>query len=88
MKSFKYECCYFYIMKTDLKKIIYSMHPLERKVISNLIYANNAHELSKKSGLSEAEVRTGLEMLKGKEYVDVNETSSTQVVWISLVEVC
>jgi len=59
-------------MKEDLKKIIYSLHPLERKVLP-FVSSGNVAEISKKSGLSESEVTTGLQLLEAKKYVSIDK---------------
>ena len=55
-------------MNENLKKIIYKLHPLERKILP-LIELKEINKISKKSSLTEGEVLTGINMLKEKGYV-------------------
>ena len=64
---------------TDLKKIIYSLHPLERKVLP-LISLGEISKICEKLGLSEAEVTTGVQLLEQKKYVSVSKFDVKKVV--------
>ena len=58
-------------MKSKFEKIIYSMHPLEQKVLkfANL---NSIDEIAVKSKLTPAEITTGLGLLEQKKLVTIN----------------
>ncbi len=51
----------------QLKKIIYSLHPLERKVLLHL-GLQKLDEIAKAAKLSEAEAKTGVELLEGRDF--------------------
>ncbi len=50
-------------MKPNLKKIIYSMHPLQRKIIP-YVSLGNIEDIVKKTGLEESIVKTGVQLLE------------------------
>ena len=54
------------------------LHPIERKILSALSSKENVelHELSASSGLSLDQVRRGIEWLKAKQLIEVEETDS------------
>ena len=59
-------------MSKDFKKIIYSLHPLERKVLP-FVEFKSIDKISKESSLCEAEVTTGLQLLEQKGYVKLEQ---------------
>ena len=63
----------------DLKKIIYSLHPLERKVLP-LVHLGKISEISQKLGLSDTESTTGIQLLEQKEYVSVTKFDIKKIV--------
>ena len=63
----------------DLKKIIYSLHPLERKVLP-LVHLGKISEISQKLGLSDTESITGIQLLEQKEYVSVTKFDIKKIV--------
>lgn len=66
-------------MGKNFKEIIYSMHPLERKVLP-LIEYKIVSLISEKSGLSEAEVITGVQMLEAKGYLNIDRSEKSYIV--------
>ncbi len=65
-------------MNEDLKKIIYKLHPLERKVLP-YIKLRDINEISKKSSLSEGEVSTAISMLQEKKYLIVEKLEQNYI---------
>lgn len=64
---------------TDLKKIIYSLHPLERKVLP-LISIGDISQICEKLGLNIAEVTTGVQLLEQKGYVSISKFEEKKIV--------
>lgn len=56
-------------MSQDYKKIVYSLHPLERKVLPLILDSKEISVIAKKAGLSEAETVTAVQLLEQKDYV-------------------
>lgn len=57
-------------MNKDLKKIVYMLHPLERKVLP-YVNEGSLNSISGNARLIEAEVVTGLQLLESKGYVKI-----------------
>lgn len=66
-------------MSFDVKKIIYSLHPLERKVLSVILVDKVVSQIILKSKLSEAEVMAGLHLLEAKGYVNIEKSEEVFV---------
>jgi phenylalanyl-tRNA synthetase alpha subunit len=64
---------------TDFKKIIYSLHPLERKVLP-LISLGEISKICEKLGLSDAEVTTGVHLLDQKGFVSISKFDIKKIV--------
>ncbi len=67
-------------MNKDLKKHIYSLHPLEKCVIQYLIDSTSVEDISKNSGLSIAESTAALQLLEQKEYLTLTKEENTKIV--------
>lgn len=65
-------------MTQDLKRIVYSLHPLARKVLP-FVKFESILEISKQSGLSETEVMTAVNMLVEKEYAVLEKLETSYV---------
>lgn len=65
-------------MKQDLKKTIFSLHPLERKVLPYLDI-KSIKEISEKSKLSEAEIVMGIQLLAQKKFANYIKEEHTLV---------
>ena len=57
----------------DLKKLIQTLHPLERKVLPVLDTPNSVKEISKKTNLQDIEVMRALQWLQNKAIINLNE---------------
>jgi phenylalanyl-tRNA synthetase alpha chain len=64
---------------TDFKKIIYSLHPLERKVLP-LISLGEISKICEKLGLSDVEVTTGVHLLEQKGFVSISKFDIKKIV--------
>lgn len=60
-------------MTLNTKKIVYSLHPLERKVLPVILDTRSISEIAVKSKLSEIEVNTGLQFLETRNYVNIEK---------------
>lgn len=60
----------FDFFMVDLKKVIYSLHPLERKVLPEVELAD-VLEISEKLGISEVEVKMGIQLLEQRDLVSI-----------------
>ncbi len=60
-------------MTKNLKEVIYSLHPLERKVLP-YVQLKSTSEIAKKANLTEAESLTGLQLLEQKGYVKLDQS--------------
>lgn len=59
----------------DLKNLVESLHPLERKLLPYLGKYKNQKELEQKSGLQEVEISRALQWLENKKVIQVNRGS-------------
>ncbi len=66
-------------MNDKIKKIIYSIHPLEKKLLPFLLILKSVEEISKKSNLSEVEINTGLQLLEEKNYLEIDKKEEIYV---------
>jgi phenylalanyl-tRNA synthetase alpha chain len=66
-------------MAKDLKKIIYKLHPLERKVLPYIVDEGDVSKIAKKSGLSQEEVMTACNMLEERGYVVIEKLETVYV---------
>lgn len=57
----------------DIKKIIQTLHPLERKVLPVLDRLNSVKEITKTTGLQEVEVMRALQWLQNKDIIILKE---------------
>ncbi len=67
-------------MNKNLKEVIYSLHPLERKILPFLDNVRTIEELSEKSNLDIAEATTALQLLEQKEYLQLIKKEENKVV--------
>ena len=67
-------------MNKDMKTIIYSLHPLERAVLSFLKEHNSLETLAEESQISYAECRTALQLLEQKNYVEISTVEKNFIV--------
>lgn len=66
-------------MNKDFKKIIFSLHPLERKVLP-YVNLKTVDKISKESKLNEAEVTKGLQLLEAKSYLKIDKVDEKIIV--------
>jgi phenylalanyl-tRNA synthetase alpha chain len=64
----------------DLKEIIQSLHPLERKVISLVEEGMLFSDLEQKSGMGQVEIMKALQMLSAKEILQFEALTSEKVI--------
>mgnify|MGYP006268540297 CR=1 FL=1 len=65
--------------KKDFEKIIYSLHPLEKKVIEN-INSKDIEDISQKTELSQLDVLKGLQLLEQRSLVKIGKNEAIRVV--------
>jgi hypothetical protein len=65
-------------MKESLKKIIYSLHPLERKILKTK-EINDISKISKETSLNEAEINTGLMLLEKNNFAQIKTKEETYI---------
>ena len=61
------------LIKMDIKKLIKTLHPLERKVLPVLDKLNSVKEIVSYTGLQEVEVMRALQWLQNKNIINLNE---------------
>jgi phenylalanyl-tRNA synthetase alpha chain len=66
---------------SNIKEIIYSLHPLEREILKIANKEDNDLEIiKKKTSLSEGEIRTGMLLLEQKKFLRIIEIEKTFIV--------
>lgn len=64
-------------MNQELKKIIYSLHPLERAVLPYLEDKATIQQITENTELSESEITTGIQLLEQKHYLELVKQTTT-----------
>lgn len=65
-------------MTKDIKKIIYMLHPLERKVLPH-VELKDISKIAKESGLTEAETTTAIQLLENRGYAKYEKEEDTYI---------
>jgi phenylalanyl-tRNA synthetase alpha chain len=65
--------------QSDVKKLIYSISEIERKVLPNLLNTNSIEEVAKLTNISESEATTAIQLLEQREITQFIKEESTFV---------